>query len=335
MSSDQFPFNHYLHSGYAHPITRSWQGDSTILKSQLIYPIFVTDQSNTKNEIKPLPGNYQLSADQVLVDFLTPLVQKGLRTIILFGVLLNNESKDLTGSAASNDTASPVIKSLKLIRQNFPQLCIACDVCLCAYTSHGHCGITHDDGSINNAESIKRLAEVSLSFAQAGAHIIAPSDMMDCRIGAIKKALFDGGFGSKVAVMSYASKFASSFYGPFRDAASSGAKYGDRACYQLPPASRSLALRAALRDAEEGADFVMVKPAGPYMDIIREVKNNVNLPMCCYQVSGEYAMIYHASAAGAMDLKTSVLESLLCLKRAGCDIFITYFTPQLLEWLPL
>eukprot|EP01133_Synstelium_polycarpum_P015367 gene15367-18228_t len=314
------PFNHYLHSGYAHPVTRSWQGDSTILKSQLIYPIFVTDLVNTKTEIKTLPGNYQISVDLVC-DYLEPLVAKGLRSIIVFGVLLVQESKDINGSVASSEKS--------------PSYQAAVDVCLCAYTTHGHCGIVHEDGSINNQRSIERLAAMSLSLAEAGAHIIAPSDMMDCRIAEIKRILFAYGYGSKVSVMSYASKFASSFYGPFRDAASSGAKFGDRAAYQLPPASRSLALRAALRDVEQGADFVMVKPAGPYLDIIREVKDRVNVPMCCYQVSGEFAMLYHSAAAGVMDLRTGVMESLISLKRAGCDIFITYFTPQLLDWLPL
>eukprot|EP01132_Coremiostelium_polycephalum_P005854 gene5854-7283_t len=327
-------YTHYLHSGYAHPITRSWQGDNVILKSQLIYPIFVSDLENTKTEIKSLPGQYQISVDLV-VEFLKPLVEKGLKSIILFGVILLPNQKDETASSATDPERSPVIRAIKLIKKEFPNLLIATDVCLCAYTSHGHCGLLDSENLIDNSSSIKRLGEVALSFAKAGAHIVAPSDMMDCRVSEIKKALFENGLGSKVSVMAYSSKFASSFYGPFRDAASSGAKFGDRSAYQLPPASRSLGLRAALRDEQEGADFVMIKPAGPYMDIIREVKDNVKVPVCCYQVSGEFAMLYHAAAAGGIDLKSGVMESLLGLKRSGCDIFITYFTPQLLEWLPM
>ncbi|EGG21180.1 delta-aminolevulinate dehydratase [Cavenderia fasciculata] len=334
-SQPRIPFKHYLHSGYAHPVTRSWQGDTTILKSQLIYPIFVTDQQNTKTEIKSLPGNYQISVDLV-VDFLKPLVEKGLKSIILFGVIINAQDKNGHGSLASDDK-SPVCLAIRLLKVAFPQLCIACDVCLCAYTHHGHCGVlvSDDEPVIDNEKSVERLAAMSLAFAKAGAHIIAPSDMMDGRIAAIKTILHAEGYGSRVAVMAYSSKFASCFYGPFRDAAGSGAKFGDRSAYQLPAASRQLAKRAAIRDAEEGADFVMVKPAGPYLDIVREVKDAVDVPVCCYQVSGEYAMLYHAAAAGGIDLKQGVLESLICLQRAGCDIFITYFTPLLLDWLPL
>ncbi|KYQ96759.1 delta-aminolevulinate dehydratase [Tieghemostelium lacteum] len=324
--------SHHLHSGYSHSVTRSWQGDSTILKSQLIYPIFVTDEQNKKNEIKSLPGQYQISPD-LLVEFLKPLVAKGLKSVILFGVLINS-AKDEVGSMASSKD-SPVVHSIQLIRQNFPDLCIVCDVCLCAYTSHGHCGILDTENKIDNQKSIKRLGEMSLLLAQTGANVIAPSDMMDCRVSEIKRVLFANGFGGKVSVMAYSSKFASCFYGPFRDAASSGAKFGDRSAYQLPPPSRGLAIRAAERDEKEGADFVMVKPAGPYLDIIRDVKNAVKVPVACYQVSGEYAMLYHAAAAGAFNLQSAVLESLISLKRAGCDIYITYFTPNLLDWLPL
>ncbi|KAF2071202.1 hypothetical protein CYY_007488 [Polysphondylium violaceum] len=326
------PYNHYLHSGYANPVTKSWQGDSTILKSQLIYPIFVTDAVNTKTEIKSLPGQYQISTDLV-IEFMKPLVEKGLKSIILFGVITNTESKNPQATSATDKNISPVIKSIELIKKEYPDICICTDVCLCAYTNHGHCGILTSDNLIDNEKSIKRLGELSLSFALAGAHVIAPSDMMDCRIAEIKRVLFEAGIGSRVAVMSYSSKFASCFYGPFRDAAGSGAKFGDRSAYQLPAPSRQLAVRAALRDQEEGADFVMVKPAGPYLDIIREVKDAVRVPVCCYQVSGEYAMLWHAAVAGGIDLKSGVIESLISLKRAGCDIFITYYTPQLLEWL--
>ncbi|KAM9983293.1 hypothetical protein ACTFIZ_000160 [Dictyostelium cf. discoideum] len=333
MENNNKNYSHYLHSGYAHPITRSWQGDNVILKSQLIYPIFVTDLIKTKTEIKSLPGQYQISSDLV-IEFLRPLVEKGLKSIILFGVIISGV-KDEQASSADKKQLSPVIKSIELIKNEFPEILICTDLCLCAYTDHGHCGVLTEEGLIENEKSIIRLGEIALSFAKAGAHVIAPSDMMDCRVGQIKKVLFQNGYGGRVAVMAYSSKFASSYYGPFRDAAGSGAKHGDRQAYQLPIASRGLGLRAALRDEAEGADFIMVKPAGPYMDIIREVKDHVKVPVCCYQVSGEYAMIYHASVAGGIDLKSGVMESLISLQRSGCDIFITYFTPQLLDWLKL
>ena len=180
--------------------------------------------------------------------------------------------------------------------------------------------------------SVARLAEIATAYAQAGAHVVAPSDMMDGRVGAIKQSLYENKL-IDVEIMSYAAKFASAFYGPFRDAAKSSPSYGDRRAYQLPPAARQLALKAVDRDVEEGADSVMIKPAGPYMDIIREVRNRVDVPVSCYQVSGEYAMLHHAATAGALDLQTAVMESLTGLRRAGADQLITYFTPQVLEWL--
>jgi len=266
-----------------------------------------------------------------LEGFLAPLVAKGLRSVLIFGVLTKTE-KDANGTCALSDT-SPVIRSVRLLRKSFPDLYIACDVCLCAYTNHGHCGVLNSDGAIDNPASIKMIAEVALSYAKAGAHMVAPSDMMDGRVQAIKSALFDAGIGNRVCVMSYSSKFASCFYGPFRDAAQSAPSFGDRKNYQLPPPARGLAIRAAIRDEDEGADIVMVKPAGPYLDIIRDVKNSVKTPLACYHVSGEYAMLWHAASAGAFDLKTAVLETLKGFRRAGVDIIITYYTPRLLDWM--
>jgi len=328
--STEREYTHFLHSGYAHEVTRSWQSEAHLSISQLIYPIFVTEKVNSKDPISSLPEQYQLSCDLV-ESFLAPLVAKGLKSVLIFGVITSS-TKDSVGSLSASPD-SPVCKAARILREKFPKLLVIADVCLCAYTDHGHCGVLSSDGTIDNPKSLHQLAQMSLACAKAGVQVIAPSDMMDGRVGAIKKILWGNGFGSKVAVMSYSAKFASVFYGPFRDAAQSAPQFGDRKAYQLPSPSRTLAIRATLRDIEEGADFVMVKPAVAYMDIIREVKNISRVPVCCYHVSGEYAMLWHAAAAGAMDLKASVLETLNSLRRAGADMIITYYTPRLLDWL--
>jgi len=326
--------NHILHSGYFNETLRSWQSTQTLLNiTQLIYPVFVTDliSDDSSEEIPNFPEQYRYGVN-ALINHLTPLVNKGLRTILVFGVT-SSSNKNPTGEYASSKT-SPVRRCLPLLRSAFPSLTIAVDLCLCGYTSHGHCGILRNDGTIDNPASIDRLAEISLKFAQDGAHIIAPSDMMDGRIQAIKSILFKHDLGSTVAVLSYSSKFASCFYGPFRDAAQSAPSSGNRRAYQLPAASTGLAVRAADRDVKEGADMLMVKPGGPFLDIIKEVKQNFpHHPLAVYQVSGEYAMIYHAAKANAFELRSAVIESLVGMRRAGADILITYFTPQLLDWL--
>jgi len=309
-----------------------WQAEASLDVSQLIYPLFISDKINTLEPIASLPEQYQISCDRV-ESYLQPHVEKGLRSVLLFGVLFSpSNPKDEVGTVASLMT-NPVCQAIRILRKAFPKLLTIADVCLCAYTSHGHCGVLNPDGTINNEKSLERLAAMSLALAQAGVHVVAPSDMMDGRVAAIKKILFDNGFGPTVPVMSYSAKFSSVFYGPFRDAAQSAPKFGDRKAYQLPGSSRSLALRATQRDLDEGADFVMVKPATPYMDLIREIKNFSKVPVCCYHVSGEYAMLWHASAAGAFDLKAAVIETLTSLRRAGADIIITYYTPRLLDWL--
>jgi len=322
---------HHLHSGYSHPLLRTWQNEAKIDASQLVYPVFLSDREDSVVEIKSLPEQYQISVDR-LESFLKPLVDKGLRSVLLFGVLTKEDTqKDPSGSIAL-DVNSPVSRGIKVLRKSFPDLLVIADVCLCGYTSHGHCGILTQDGTIDNGKSIEQLAEVALAYAKAGAHVVAPSDMMDGRIAQIKKLLNQNGLLGKVAVMSYSAKFASCFYGPFRDAAHSAPSFGDRKAYQLPP-SRGLALRAVQRDIEEGADFVMVKPAGPYLDIIKEVRDMVRTPVACYHVSGEYAMLWHAAKANCFDLKTAVFEVLKGMRRAGADIIITYYTPRLLDWL--
>lgn len=326
--------SHILHSGYFNATLRSWHSSNALLHTnQLIYPVFVTDlvPDESSEEIPNFPEQRRYGV-AALIEHLSPLVSKGLRTILVFGV--TSSSKKSPDGDYAISTESPVRRCLPQLREKFPSLTIAVDLCLCGYTSHGHCGILNDNGTIHNTASIRRLAEIALCFAQDGAHIIAPSDMMDGRIGAIKKILFDNQLASSVAVLSYSSKFASCFYGPFRDAAQSAPSSGNRRAYQLPAASTGLAVRAAERDVLEGADMLMVKPGGPFLDIIKEVKQRFpHHPLAVYQVSGEYAMLWHAARANAFELRAAVLESLMGMRRAGADILITYFTPQLLDWL--
>ncbi|KAI8998202.1 hypothetical protein BC832DRAFT_561591 [Gaertneriomyces semiglobifer] len=328
-----FELSSLLHSGFGHPTLRKWQSceGRTITKESLIYPIFIHDIHDVKEEIKTLPGQYRFGIN-TLKDHFEPLVKKGLKTVMIFGVPVVAK-KDSRGTLA-DDPNGPVIQAVKFFRREFPSVLVACDLCLCEFTDHGHCGILREDGTINNLPSISRLAEVALNYAKAGCQIIAPSDMMDGRIRAIKQILLDNGLGSKVAVMAYSAKFASVFYGPFRDAAGSAPMQGDRKCYQLPPGARGLARRALIRDANEGADMVMVKPGYPYLDIVRDAKELLpDLPLAIYQVSGEYAMLWHAANNGVVDLKAGVLESLEAALRAGANILITYYTPELLDWI--
>ncbi|TPX33203.1 porphobilinogen synthase [Synchytrium microbalum] len=322
-----------LHSGYSHPTLRIWQSNEgrTITKNSLIFPIFITDVPTDKEEISSLPGQYRYGVDVLKAEF-APLVKKGLRAVLIFGVP-TQKPKDPTGSLA-DDPEGPVIQAVKVFRREFPEVLVICDVCLCEFTSHGHCGILNDDQTINNPASIKRLAEVSLAYAKAGCHVIAPSDMMDGRIRAIKEILLENGIAHRVSVMSYAAKFASSLYGPFRDAAGSAPSFGDRRCYQLPPGARGLARRALIRDAGEGADMIMVKPASLYLDIVRDAHELLpDLPLAIYQVSGEYAMLWWAAQHKVFDLRVGVMESLNAAVRAGANILITYYTPLLLDWL--
>ncbi|CAI8017814.1 Delta-aminolevulinic acid dehydratase [Geodia barretti] len=295
-----------LHSGYQHEVLRQWQSSSCSRLSaySFIYPIFVTDDPEADEEIVSLPGQKRYGVNK-LEQALRPLVDKGLMSVLIFGVPRSAKKArtchllaHLDGRGSPADAGdNPAILAVQRLREVFPGLLLVCDVCLCPYTDHGHCGILNEDGSINNAPSIKRLAEVAVAYARAGCHVVAPSDMMDNRVAAIKTGLLEAGLGGKasVAVMSYSAKFASTFYGPFRDAAQSAPAFGDRRCYQLPPGSRGLAIRAV--------------------------------------VSGEYAMLYHGSKAGAFDLKTVVLESITSMRRAGAEIIISYYTPSILDWL--
>jgi len=298
----------------------------------LIFPLFITDNDDEETLIPSLPGQYRRGLNKI-VPFLEVLIRKGLRSVILFGVPLAAGAKDALGTAA-DDPKGPVMAAIRLLRQRFPQLFIVADVCLCEYTSHGHCGILRDDGSLNNELSVDRVSDVAIAYAQAGAHCIAPSDMNDGRIRAIKLKLIEQGIAHRVVLMSYAAKFSGCLYGPFRDAAGSVPSFGDRKCYQLPPGGRGLARRAIERDIGEGADIIMVKPASQYLDIISDAKEiGKNMPIAAYQVSGEYAMIHAGAKAGVFDLKTMAFEATEGILRAGATIVVSYFTPDFLDWL--
>jgi len=297
----------------------------------LMYPVFITDDPEASVVIQSLPDQRRWGVNQ-LEAFIGPLVKKGLRSVILFGVPLNCE-KDPRGSPA-DDPEGPVILAIKKLRQLYPDLYIACDVCLCEYTSHGHCGLLYEDGKINTEPSVDRLSDVALAYAKAGADCVAPSDMIDGRVKAIKRKLIDNGYGNRCTLMSYSAKFASALYGPFREAAGSSPSFGDRKCYQLPPGARGLARRAIQRDAVEGADIIMVKPALPYLDVISDAQQLApDHPIACYQVSGEYAMVVAGARAGVYDLRTMAFESVQSMLRAGATLVLTYFTPQFLDWL--
>jgi len=298
----------------------------------LIYPLFISDQVDEETLIPSLPGQHRRGIRRV-VPHLEFLIAKGLRSVILFGVPIAPHAKDPLGIAA-DDQQGPVIQSIRLLRARFPQLFIVADVCLCEYTSHGHCGILREDGSLNNQLSVERISDVAMAYAEAGAHCVAPSDMNDGRIRAIKLKLIDGGIAHKVVLMSYSAKFSGCLYGPFRDAAGSCPSFGDRKCYQLPPGGRGLARRAITRDIQEGADIIMVKPASSYLDIISDAKElGKDMPVAAYQVSGEFAMIHAAAKAGVFDLKTMAFESTEGILRAGATVVVSYFTPQFLDWL--
>ncbi|CAD6910134.1 unnamed protein product [Tilletia controversa] len=323
----------FLHASYAHPLTRSLQSQSRALtKDMFMYPIFITDDPDAAIELASMPGQRRWGVNR-LEDFLGPLVKKGLKSVILFGVPTKTP-KDDRGSLA-DDPSTPVILALQKLSVLFPSLYLATDVCLCEYTSHGHCGVLHPDGTINNAPSIERLAEVAVAYARAGAHCVAPSDMMDGRVGAIKRALIREGLASRTTLMAYSAKFASSLYGPFRDAVDSTPSFGDRKCYQLPPHARGLARRAITRDLSEGADIIMVKPGLPYLDILSEARSELakDVPLAVYQVSGEFAMIHAGARAGVYELRRMAEETAVSMVRAGATLLLTYFTPDFLEWL--
>ncbi len=292
--------------------------ETSIGLEHLVYPLFVVPGKKIKEEISAMPGCYHLSVD-MLKDEIKELEDLGIRAIILFGL---PEKKDKRGSEAWAKKGI-VQRAIEAIKKSSTNILVITDVCLCEYTSHGHCGLIAKDEVLND-ETLELLAKVALSHARAGADMVAPSDMMDGRVGAIREALDEEGFSS-IPIMSYAVKYASSFYGPFREAAECAPQFGDRRSYQMDPANAREAIREASLDMQEGADILMVKPAMPYLDIIHSLRQELPLPIAAYQVSGEYAMIKAAAANNWLDLDSVMIESLLCIRRAGADIIITYF----------
>jgi porphobilinogen synthase len=287
----------------------------------LVYPLFITHESETRREIGAMPGNYHWSIDRVAAEC-EEIASLGIPAVLLFGI---PEDKDPVGSGAYH--AHGVVQdAVREIKKAVPELVVITDVCLCEYTSHGHCGIVQD-GDVLNDPTLQLLAQTAVSHAEAGADVIAPSDMMDGRIAAIREALDQTGFGD-VPVLSYAAKYASAFYGPFREAAGSAPQFGDRRSYQMDPANRREALKEVLQDLDEGADFVMVKPALAYLDIIREVKDATDVPVAAYNVSGEYSMVRAAAERGWVDGERMMMEVLTSIKRAGADIIITYHAKE-------
>ncbi|MGE5436781.1 MAG: porphobilinogen synthase [Syntrophothermus sp.] len=300
------------------PIVRDMVRETVLSKKDFIYPMFVVPGENIKKEIKSMPGNYNFSIEN-LVKECKELVQLGIPAVILFGI---PSHKDEVGSEAYDDNGI-IQRAVRAIKAEVKDLLVITDVCMCEYTSHGHCGVLNGEEILND-QTVELLAKEALSHAKAGADIIAPSDMMDGRIAAIRKILDDNGF-YKIPIMAYSVKYASGYYGPFREAADSTPAFGDRRSHQMDPANSNEAMREAEDDIEEGADIIMVKPAGPYLDIIRRVKDRYEMPTAAYQVSGEFAMIKAAGANGWIDEERVMMESLYAIKRAGADMILTYF----------
>ncbi|MFD1850138.1 porphobilinogen synthase [Oceanobacillus bengalensis] len=305
---------------------RSLVRENHLRVEDFIYPMFVIEGENIKNEVTSMPGVYQFSMD-LLLDEVTEVYNLGIRSIMFFGVVT---AKDEIGTGAFIDDGIVQVAT-RMVKEAFPDLLIVADTCLCEYTSHGHCGVIHDH-DVDNDESLELLAKTAVSQAKAGADIIAPSNMMDGFVAYIRAALDEAGY-TNIPIMSYAVKYASSFYGPFRDAADSTPQFGDRKTYQMDPANRLEALREAESDIEEGADFIMVKPALSFLDIVRDVRNLVDVPVVAYNVSGEYAMVKAAAQNGWIDEKQLVIEMLTSMKRAGADIILTYFAKDVAKWL--
>ncbi|MDU4659119.1 MAG: porphobilinogen synthase, partial [Clostridium butyricum] len=287
--------------------------ETTLNSKDFIYPIFVVEGKNIKNEISSMPGNYHYSIDR-LPEVIKSIEEANIAGILLFGI---PEHKDACGSEAYNDDGI-VQQAVRKIKELNKDLLVITDVCMCEYTSHGHCGIIHGN-DVDNDETLEYLDKIAVSHAKAGADMVAPSDMMDGRIGSMRKALDENGF-RKVSIMSYSAKYCSAFYGPFREAADSAPQFGDRKTYQMDPANRMEALRETKMDIEEGCDIIMVKPALSYLDVIRECRDNFDMPLAAYNVSGEYSMVKAAAKAGMIDEERVMMEILTSIKRAGADI---------------
>ena len=296
--------------------------ETTLTAGNLIYPLFIGPGTDVARPVSSMPGVAQLSADRAVLEC-REAAALGISAVILFGI---PENKDPVGSEAYIGNGV-VQQAIRAIKETVPDLIVATDVCLCEYTDHGHCGVVKD-GAVDNDSTLELLAKEALSHAQAGADIIAPSDMMDGRVGAIRRALDSNGF-DQIAIMAYAAKYASGFYGPFREAAESTPQFGDRRSYQMDPANTDEALREVALDIQEGADIIMVKPALAYLDIIYRVKQKFGYPVAAYNVSGEYSMIKAAAMNGWIDEERIMLEVLFSIRRAGADMILTYFAKQL------
>lgn len=303
------------------PLVRDLVRETLLTKNDFIYPMFAVPGTGIRKEIRSMPGVFNFSIDE-LVKECKEVAALGIPAVILFGI---PELKDEVGSDAYSDDGI-IQKAIRAIKAEVKNLLVITDVCLCEYTSHGHCGVLNGEEILND-ETVDLLVKEAVSHAKAGADVIAPSDMMDGRIGAIRKGLDESGF-KNIPVLSYAVKYASGFYGPFRDAADSAPAFGDRRSHQMDVANGDEAIREAISDVEEGADIIMVKPAGAYLDIIRRVKDATGMPLAAYQVSGEYAMIKAAGKLGWIDEERVMMESLVAIKRAGADMILTYFAME-------
>jgi len=300
------------------PGIRAFVRETRLSSEQFLYPLFVCEGQKVRRDVPSMPGVFQLSVDEAVKETEAARAE-GVPGVLLFGIPAHKD--DIGSSAYDND--APVQAAVRAIKRNVPDTVVVTDVCLCEYTSHGHCGILEGHDVANDA-TVEQLVRAALSHAAAGADIVAPSDMMDGRVGAIRRALDERGF-EQVAIMSYAAKYCSAFYGPFREAAESAPKFGDRRTHQMDPGNVEEALREVEQDIEEGADIVMVKPAMPYLDVVTRVKERFGYPTAAYQVSGEYSMIKAASANGWLDEPRAMMEALTSIARAGADIIITYY----------
>lgn len=310
----------------ANSAIRSLVRENSLSVDDFIYPVFVVEGKDIKREISSLKGNYHWSVDR-LEELVDELNEAKIKSVILFGI---PEHKDCVGSEAYNENGI-VQKAIRRLRELSPELYIITDVCMCEYTDHGHCGILNDH-DVNNDKTLVYLGEIALSHAKAGADMVAPSDMMDGRIAYIRNVLDENGY-ENLPIMSYAAKYSSAFYGPFREAAGSAPSFGDRKSYQMDPGNSREAMAEIEADLNEGADIIMVKPAMSYLDIVREARDKINVPICVYNVSGEYAMVKNAGEAGLINEKLVALEMLLSMKRAGAKMIITYYALEAAKWL--
>ncbi|WP_370832280.1 porphobilinogen synthase [Clostridium sp.] len=310
----------------ANSVIRSLVRENSLSVDDFIYPVFVVEGEDIKREISSLKGNYHWSVDR-LGELVDELNEAKIKSVILFGI---PEHKDCVGTEAYNENGI-VQKAIRRLRELSNDLYIITDVCMCEYTDHGHCGILNDH-DVNNDKTLVYLGEIALSHAKAGTDMVAPSDMMDGRIEYIRKVLDENGY-ENLPIMSYAAKYSSAFYGPFREAAGSAPSFGDRKSYQMDPANSREAMAEIEADLNEGADIIMVKPAMSYLDIVREARDKINVPICVYNVSGEYAMVKNAGEAGLINEKLVALEMLLSMKRAGAKMIITYYALEAAKWL--